>query len=62
MFLQTVGRRDYVFHCLGALRNSGSANKSKLKEGRKSPCLSHFCGIRLSEKGGGCRVFFLEKM
>ena len=38
--------------------DSGSAKKNKLKEGWKSPCLSHFCGIRLSEKRGWCRVFF----
>ena len=31
-------------------RDSGSAKKNKLKKGRKSPCLSHFCGIRLSER------------
>jgi hypothetical protein len=30
--------------------DSGSANKNKLKEGWKSPCLSHFFSIRLSEK------------
>jgi len=38
-------------------RDRGSANKNKLTEGWKSPCLSHFCGIRLSEKRGGCRYF-----
>ncbi|MDY6316627.1 MAG: recombinase family protein [Oribacterium sp.] len=41
-----------------ARRDRGSAKKNKLKEGWKSPCLSHFCGIRLSEKRGWCRVFF----
>ena len=61
MFPQTVRQRDYVFNCLGARGDSGSANKNKLKEGRKSPCLSHFCGIRLSEKRGRCRFFFWEK-
>ena len=50
MFPQTVRQRDYFFHGLGARRDSGSANKNKLKEDWKSPCLSHFCGIRLSEK------------
>ncbi len=38
--------------------DSGFANKNKLTEGWKSPCLSHFCGIRLFEKRDGCRVFF----
>ena len=58
MFPQTVRQRDYIFNCLGARGDSGSANKSKLKEGWKSPCLSHFCGIRLSEKRDRCRFFF----
>ena len=39
----------------------GSANSAELDMTRKSPCLSHFCGIRLSEKRGRCRFFCLEK-
>lgn len=57
MFPQTVRQRDYIFHCLGACGDRGSAKKNKLKEDRKSPCLGHFCGIRLSEKRGWCRFF-----
>ena len=34
MFPQTVGQRDYVFHCLGACRSreSFTANEQHLKE------------------------------
>ena len=32
MFPQTVRQRDYVFNCLGARGDSGSANKNKLEE------------------------------
>ena len=28
------------------------------KRGLENPVFSHFCGIRLSEKRGGCRFFF----
>ena len=61
MFPQTVGQRDYVFHCLGARGDRGSANSAELKKSRKSPCLSHFCGTCLSEKRGRCRFFCLRK-
>jgi hypothetical protein len=30
MFLQTVGQRDYVFHCLGAHRNNCVATTHRL--------------------------------
>jgi hypothetical protein len=43
-------------------RDSGSANKNKLKEGWKSLCLSHFCGIRLSEKRGGAAFSFRKNV
>ena len=62
MVPQTVGRRDYIFHCLGACGDGGSANEDKLKEGWKSPCLSHFCGIRLSEKRGGAAFSFRKNV
>ena len=52
-----AGKNDSSRKC-GARRDSRSANENKLKEGWKSPCLSHFCGIRLSKKRGGCRIFF----
>lgn len=35
MFPQTFRQRDYIFNCLGARGDSGSANKNKLKESWK---------------------------
>ena len=62
MFPQTVRQRDYIFNCLGARRDGGSANSTELEKDRKSPRLSHFCGTRLSEKRGGCRFFVWENV
>jgi hypothetical protein len=61
MFLQTVGQHDYIFHCLVARRDRRSANSAELEKARKSPCLSHFFGISLSEKRP-VPLFLLEKM
>ena len=36
MFPQTVGRRDYVFHCLGARGDSSIDVKGRRKIGAKS--------------------------
>ena len=58
MFLQTVRQHDYIFHCLGARGDSRSANSAELEKVRKTPWLSHFCGISLFEVRGGCRFFF----
>ena len=36
MFLQTVGRRDYIFHCLGARRDGSIDVKEKITQAKKT--------------------------
>ncbi len=42
MFPQTVGQRDYVFHCLGARGDSSIDVKGRRKVGTKALDFMHF--------------------
>lgn len=51
----------HSFAHLAPRGDSGSTNENKIRKDHKSPCLSHFCGICLSEERGGCHFFCPEK-
>lgn len=58
MFLQTVGQRDYVFHCLGA-RGDGVPNRKSLKQSYSQFIkLSDSAVLNIALCDPDCRIIF----